>query len=134
MTTPPTTLIWPFADRSCPDAQLGIEVAQIGQTAVAQAGEGTLVAHEGVVADVEAEHLFLEGQPLCLVELEVGDGDSGVGETGAGPIRVGLESGEEGDDPGVVLAAALESSVHDLLEDEAEALTGMARANRRRPP
>jgi hypothetical protein len=78
-----------------------------------------------VVADVEAEHLLLESQPLCLVELELGDRDPCVGEAGA-VTRVGFEGGEEGDDAGVVLAATFEGPVRDLLEDEAEALAGMA--------
>jgi hypothetical protein len=67
------------------------------------AGQRLLVAHQGVVAHVEPEHLLLEGQPLRLVELGVGDGD-----LGRAPARVGLlsvlEGGEQGGDAEVVLA------------------------------
>ena len=88
------------------------------------AGQRRLEAHERVVAHVEAEHLLLEGEPLRLVELGVGDGDLGAAPAGVGLLL--LEDGEEGGDAEVLLSTALERPVDDLLEDEAQALAWVA--------
>ena len=124
--TPPTTLTPPPPLVAGAGHGLGVVVAQLGQAAVGQAGQAALEPHQRVVADVEAEHLLLEGQPERLVELGVRDGDPGVGEPGRLALGRLLQGGEEGHDPGVVLAAPLEGAVDDLLEGEAQALAGVA--------
>ena len=89
--------------------------------------EGVLEAEQRVVAHVETEHLLLEREPLGLVELGVWDGDPGaLPASGVVAERVcGLERGEERGDAGLVLPAALERPVDDLVEHQAQALAGM---------
>ena len=76
--------------------------AASARRAVGLAAQRRLGPHERVVAHVEAEHLLLEGQPVALVELEVGDLGAVVEGHAAGLGGVA----EEGHDAHVDLAAA----------------------------
>ena len=79
-----------------------------------------------MIADVEAEHLFFEGQPECLVELSVGDREAGVGKPGGLALGLLLQGGEERHDSGIVFAAALERAIDDLFVGEEQPLASVA--------
>src|SRR3954463_13475876 len=66
------------------------KLSQAVDRAVGVATERPLDAHERMVADVEAEHLLLEGQALALVELVVGNRYPFVvyGSSAVGRLRV----------------------------------------------
>ena len=108
-----------------------VELLQIGDGALGEPGQRPLDAPQRMVAHVEPEHLLLEGQALGLGELGVGNGDPDVAvpdRTAADAVAVAetLERGEQRRDAGLLLAPALEGAVDDLLEDQTEALAGMA--------
>ena len=99
-----------------------VERVELVDGAVGPAGQRRLGAEQRVIADVQPEHLLLEGQAVALVELEVGDG--GPLEVVAGPTVVATT--EQGHDPHVPLAPAGDRVVDDLLEHREQALAWMA--------
>ena len=109
---------------SADPAQLALPAAvpQFGDGGIDVPGEGRLHPLERVVAQVEAEHLLLERQPDPLGEVLVGDRHPGLVEHRILPARVP----EQAHDPLVGLAAAGQGPIDDLLEHQAQALTGVA--------
>ena len=95
-----------------------LAVGQLGDREIGAPLQRPLGAEERVVADVEAEHLLLEGEPLGLVHLEVGDREALVERRLA---ALGHALAEEAEDARVALAATGQRGVDDLLEDGEQA-------------
>src|SRR6478735_3456297 len=99
-----------------------LAVERLGHRAVDLAAQRRLGAEQRVVADVQAEHLLLELQPVALVELVLGDGDA-LGEAAvlAGEHVVA----EQAHHALVAFAPAHQCRVDDLLEDHQQAAARM---------
>ena len=125
--TPPTDLDpAPVALVAGAGHGVGVDVAQLGQAAVGQAGEGALEAHQRVVADVEARASPSRRPAGATCRTPCRGSASGRRRTRWSALVGLLQRGEEGHDPCVVLPAPREGPVDDLLEHQAQALAGMA--------
>ena len=96
---------------------------QLGDGGVGVAGQSRFHAFQRMIAEVEPEHLLLEGQPNGFVELLGGDRHPGVVEQQFVAVA---QIAEEAHDPLVGLAPASQGAVDDLFEHQAQPLARMA--------
>ena len=122
MTTPPTVRIVPSSTLR----ELGDACTSVRRRSDASAPISGWSLH------VEAEHLLLEGQPLALVELDVGDRRAGSSK--AVPAVVGGVAEQGHDCPCPRSRRRATVRVDDLLEHGEQALAGVAEGVERRRP
>ena len=129
VTTPPTVRTWPAPPSASVRRPLDSASTQLARCVrVDEPAQRRLEAQQRMVAHVEAEHLLLEGEPLGLVELDVGDLHDGPRRSPGRSCgrRLGSSSAKSVEMPSSSLAPTREDVVDDLLEDEAEALARVA--------